>query len=117
MAEGREPSFLTPLEEQFIQESEAGEDLDQQLLREREIAAHRLWVAFQDSATAVAHLFRGMYVANNNDSVVNCFTYYVSDCQDQAGLVAWVPFHESASAVTQLYRGMCIDVCVVVLIW
>lgn len=59
MAENREPSFLSPLEEQFIQESEADEDIDQQLLREREMAAHRLWVSFQDSATAVAHLFRG----------------------------------------------------------
>lgn len=59
MAESREPSYLTPLEEQFIQESEADEDIDQQLMRERELAAHRLWVSFQDSATAVAHLFRG----------------------------------------------------------
>ena len=59
MAEGREPSFLTPLEEQFIRESEADEDIDQQLLREREMASQRLWVSFQDSATAVAHLFRG----------------------------------------------------------
>ena len=60
MAEGREPGFLSPLEEQFIQESEADEDIDQQLLRERELAAHRLWVSFQDSATAVSHLFRGI---------------------------------------------------------
>ena len=61
MAEGRESGFLSPLEEQFIQESEADGDIDQQLLRERELAAHRLWVSFQDSATAVSHLFRGMY--------------------------------------------------------
>lgn len=59
MAESREPSFLSPLEEQFIQESETDEDIDQQLVREREMAAHKLWVAFQDSATAVAHLFKG----------------------------------------------------------
>lgn len=61
MAESRDPSaFLSPLEEQFIQESEADEDIDQQLLHEREIAAHRLWASFQDSATAVSHLFRGV---------------------------------------------------------
>ncbi len=59
MAEGREAGFFSPLEEQFLKESEAGEDLDQQLLIEREMAAHKLWVSFQDSATAVAHLFRG----------------------------------------------------------
>lgn len=62
MAESRDPSFLSPLEEQFIQESEADEDIDQQLLHEREVAAHRLWVSFQDSATAVSHLFRGVCV-------------------------------------------------------
>ena len=59
MAEGREPSYLSPLEEELLQESEVDDDLDQQLLMERDVSAHRLWVAFQDSATAVAHLFRG----------------------------------------------------------
>ena len=61
MAEGREPGYLSPLEEQFIQESETDEDIDQQLLREREMAAHRLWASFQDSAMAVSHLFRGVW--------------------------------------------------------
>ena len=59
MAEGREQSSLSPLEEQILQELDTDGDLDQQLLREREMATHKLWVAFQDSATAVAHLFRG----------------------------------------------------------
>jgi len=59
MAEGREQSFLTPLEEQILQGADCEEDLDDQLLREREAATHRLWTGFQDSATAVAHLFRG----------------------------------------------------------
>lgn len=80
---------LTPLEEQYIREEEEG-DAEQDLLLEKDIAAQRLWQAFQESATAVAHLFR--------------------DCQQRAGLSAWVPFHESASAVTQLYRGSA-DVC------
>ena len=53
----------------------------QQLQAEKELAAQRLWQAFQESATAVAHLFRG----------------------ERAGFAS---FHESASAVTQLYRGM-----------
>ena len=59
MTESRENSYLSPIEEQLIRESEADDDIDQQLLREREMAAHRLWVSFQDCATAVAHLFRG----------------------------------------------------------
>ena len=60
MAEGRDSNYLSPLEEQYIQEAEADGDLDQQLLRERELASQKLWLAFQDSATAVAHLFRGI---------------------------------------------------------
>jgi len=60
MAEGRDSNYLSPLEEQYIQEAEADGDIDQQLLRERELASQKLWLAFQDSATAVAHLFRGI---------------------------------------------------------
>ena len=59
MAEGREQTSLSPLEEQLLQESDVDVDLDQQLVDEREIATHKLWVSFQDSANAVAHLFRG----------------------------------------------------------
>ena len=59
MAEGRDSSHLSPLEEQYLREAEADGDLEQELQREKELASHRLWLAFQDSATAVAHLFRG----------------------------------------------------------
>ena len=58
--DNRDSNFLSPLEEQLIQESEADGDLEQQLLSEKELVAQRLWIAFQDSATAVAHLFRGI---------------------------------------------------------
>lgn len=106
MAEGRESSYLSPLEEEFLQDFEANEDIDQQLLSEKEVAAHKLWVAFQDSATAVAHLFKG----KTNECYYKVLTPppFSPDCQQQAGLAAWVPFHESASAVTQLYRGRCL---------
>lgn len=69
--DNRDSNFLSPLEEQLIQESEADGDLEQQLLTEKELVAQRLWIAFQDSATAVAHLFRGIGVkdvATMNDS-------------------------------------------------
>ena len=62
MAEGWDTSYLSPQEEQYIRESDADGDLDQQLQLEKELAAHKLWMAFQDSATAVAHLFRGKIV-------------------------------------------------------
>ena len=60
MAEGRDGgSHLSPLEEQYIREAEEEVgDVDAQLQREKEVAAQKLWCAFQDSATAVAHLFR-----------------------------------------------------------
>ncbi len=63
MAEGRDSNYLSPLEEEYIREAEADGDLDQQLLREKELAAQKLWLAFQDSATAVAHLFRGLLIS------------------------------------------------------
>lgn len=61
MAEGRgdPPTIFTPLEEEYIREYEDIGDNDQQLLRDKDIASQKLWVSFQDSATAVAHLFRG----------------------------------------------------------
>ncbi|XP_003387671.1 PREDICTED: UPF0472 protein C16orf72 homolog [Amphimedon queenslandica] len=89
MAEGGR-EMLSPLEEQYIREQEAEVDADDLLATEKDLAAQRLWLSFQESATAVAHLFR--------------------DCQQRAGLSSWVPFHESASAVTQLYRDSA-DVC------
>ncbi len=63
MAEGRgdPPVIFSPLEEEYIREYEDNGDNDQQLLREKDIASQKLWVSFQDSATAVAHLFRGMF--------------------------------------------------------
>ena len=65
MAEGsreremRESNFLSSAEEGFIKENEELGDADQQLTMEKELAAHKLWLTFQDSATSVAQLFRG----------------------------------------------------------
>ena len=59
MAEGRDPTLFSPLEEEYIREYEADGDIDQQLHREKDQASQKLWISFQDSATAVAHLFRG----------------------------------------------------------
>ena len=60
MAEGRDPGNLSPLEEQYLHESEPNDDdLELQLQGEKELASQKLWQTFQESATAVAHLFRG----------------------------------------------------------
>lgn len=61
MAEGGENCHhFSPLEEQLIREVEEEEaTAEAQIQREKEMASQKLWCAFQDSATAVAHLFRG----------------------------------------------------------
>lgn len=59
MADSHDPTLFTALEEEYIREYEANGDIDQQLQREKDVASQKLWVSFQDSATAVAHLFRG----------------------------------------------------------
>ena len=51
----------------MYREEEEG-DAEQDLLLEKDIAAQRLWQAFQESATAVAHLFRGTH---------NMYTIYI----------------------------------------
>lgn len=56
----RETNFLSPAEEGYIREMEEQGDADQQLVVEKELAAQRLWQSFQESATAVAHQFRGL---------------------------------------------------------
>lgn len=65
MAEGRDNGshHLSPLEEQYIREAEEEEvGVEAQIQREKDVASQKLWYSFQDSATAVAHLFRGVCV-------------------------------------------------------
>lgn len=55
---GREGQYFSANEEQYIRELEE-EDAEQQLAIEKELSAQRLWLSFQESATAVTQLFRG----------------------------------------------------------
>ena len=68
MAEGRDDGHsnnLSPLEEQYILEADEEEaGVEAQIQREKDLASQKLWCAFQDSATAVAHLFRGRLLAS-----------------------------------------------------
>ena len=66
--DGQLSHHFSPLEEQYIREAEEdGEDMgvEVQIQREKEVASQKLWCAFQDSATAVAHLFRGSHLSPN----------------------------------------------------
>ena len=63
MADG--DSHLSPQEEEYILEAaekEVETDIEIQMQREKDLASQKLWCAFQNSATAVAHLFRGNIV-------------------------------------------------------
>ena len=55
---GRESQYFPTQEEQYISELE-DEDPEQQLAIEKELAAQRLWLSFQESAGAVSQLLRG----------------------------------------------------------
>ena len=59
----------------MYREEEEG-DAEQDLLLEKDIAAQRLWQAFQESATAVAHLFRGTCTCTHNMYTIYIYIYY-----------------------------------------
>ncbi|XP_049800873.1 telomere attrition and p53 response 1 protein [Schistocerca nitens] len=74
--------FITNWEEQCIQHVESEPDYEGQLQREREQTHQKLWVTFQNSATAIAQLYR----------------------ERQQGLSLWIPFQTAAGTVTNLYK-------------
>ncbi|KAL1778725.1 hypothetical protein HispidOSU_005251 [Sigmodon hispidus] len=84
--------WFSKWERQCLAEAEQDEQLSPELQEEAAAAAQpehkqqKLWHLFQNSATAVAQLYK--------DRV----------CQ-QPGLSLWVPFQNAATAVTNLYKG------------
>ncbi|XP_028342382.1 HUWE1-associated protein modifying stress responses isoform X1 [Physeter macrocephalus] len=84
--------WFSKWERQCLAEAEQDEQLPPELQEEAAAAAQpehkqqKLWHLFQNSATAVAQLYK--------DRV----------CQ-QPGLSLWVPFQNAATAVTNLYKG------------
>ncbi|XP_055269188.1 HUWE1-associated protein modifying stress responses-like [Moschus berezovskii] len=83
--------WFSKWERQCLAEAEQDEQLPRELQEEAAAAAQpkhkqqKLWHLFQNSATAVAQLYK--------DRV----------CQ-QPGLSLWVPFQNAATAVTNLYK-------------
>ncbi|XP_056592315.1 HUWE1-associated protein modifying stress responses isoform X2 [Triplophysa dalaica] len=74
--------WFSKWERQCLAEAEQQEPSEE----ETEQSQQKLWHLFQNSATAVAQLYK--------DRV----------CQQQQGLSLWVPFQNAATAVTNLYK-------------
>ncbi|MBN3276684.1 CP072 protein, partial [Polyodon spathula] len=76
--------WFSKWERQCLAEAEQEEPSEE----EAEGSQQKLWHLFQNSATAVAQLYK--------DRV----------CQQQGGLSLWVPFQNAATAVTNLYKDL-----------
>ncbi|KAK6624079.1 hypothetical protein RUM43_004602 [Polyplax serrata] len=75
--------YISNWEQQCINQLEAEQDLEGQLTTEKELVNHNIWCSFQNTATAIAQLYK--------DRV-----------QDAASL--WLPFQTAAGTVTTLYK-------------
>lgn len=76
-------SWLSNWEEETIHDWESESNMDERVQMETESYSQKLWQSFQNSATAIAQLYR--------DQSNNCVSL-------------WVPFQNSASCVTLMYK-------------
>lgn len=74
--------WITNWEQQCAQELEAEADLAEQIQAEKELATQKLWMLFQNTATAIAQLYKDR----------------------QQGVSLWVPFQMAAGTVTNMYK-------------
>lgn len=54
-----EANWLTNWEDQCVREFESDTNMDERIQTETEQYAQKLWLSFQNSATAIAQLYRG----------------------------------------------------------
>ena len=64
MSEDREEEslvdlYITNWEQQCINQLESEQDLEGQLTAEKELVNHNIWCSFQNTATAIAQLYKG----------------------------------------------------------
>lgn len=57
---------LTNWEQQCVEEVESTPDLEPQMQTEKDFATQKLWVMFQNSATCIAQLYKGISVLSKN---------------------------------------------------
>jgi len=70
---GDNSNWLSSFEEECVSDLESDGDYEEQLLVDKELAARRLWLTFQNSANAVSHFYRGMcYIKFNVTGGILC---------------------------------------------
>lgn len=67
MSEDREDESLVDLyisnwEQQCISQLESEQDLEGQLTVEKELVNNNIWCSFQNTATAIAQLYKGLHI-------------------------------------------------------
>lgn len=75
-------NWLNSFEEECIEELHSETNMEEALEKQQELAEQKLWLQFQNSATAIAQLYKDRH----------------------QGLSLWVPFQNAASNVTSLYK-------------
>lgn len=85
--EDGDDNWLTGWEQQCAESVESEPDYDQRLAEENENFQRRVWSDFQDSATAIAQLYRDRYTGEPP--------------------TIWLQFQTAAGTVTKLYKESC----------
>ncbi|XP_017781587.1 PREDICTED: UPF0472 protein C16orf72 homolog isoform X2 [Nicrophorus vespilloides] len=85
--EGDGQSWLTGWEQQCADSIEEQPDFEQTLTLESDDSQRKIWNVFQDSATAIAQLYRDRYTADPG--------------------TLWISFQTAAGTVTSLYKESC----------
>lgn len=52
--------YISNWEQQCINQLEAEQDLEGQFTTEKELVNHNIWCSFQNTATAIAQLYKGL---------------------------------------------------------
>uniref|UniRef100_T1J1R8 Uncharacterized protein n=1 Tax=Strigamia maritima TaxID=126957 RepID=T1J1R8_STRMM len=74
--------WITNWEQECIAELESEPDLQQEIQTEKDLATQKLWLLFQNTATALAQMYKDR----------------------QQGVSLWVPFQLAAGTVTNMYK-------------
>ncbi|XP_070580063.1 HUWE1-associated protein modifying stress responses-like [Ptychodera flava] len=77
--------WVSNWEQQCIEQLESEPNFDDRLSADREETSQKLWLSFQNSATAVAQLYKDRLCHHSTPAV-------------------WISFQNAATAVTQLYK-------------
>ncbi|ESO84028.1 hypothetical protein LOTGIDRAFT_108261 [Lottia gigantea] len=92
-------NWLSNFEDECLDELENEPNMEDRLSAEREYAVQNLWMTFQNSATAIAQLYKG-----KGQGIYR-----------QQGNSMWLPFQNAAMSVTSLYKesldtySKCVD--------